>query len=166
MANLNFDYGTTRNYLSSGMSAGTTSTFTTTAATNCVINGKFCTPLAAAGNVASPTSDASTGLPFVPLQPNQACMLVFGQNQAGAIRLCQGPITPTSLGVTTTPGALVLDPQFPALPNDFVPLAYTIVRTAPAAAPWTPGTGSWTASGVVASTFQNISDLPNRPQVS
>ncbi len=166
MANLNFDYGTTRNYASAGLVAATTSTWTSTVTTNCAINGKFCTTLAPATAAASPTSDASTGLPFVPLQPNQACMLVFGQNAAGQIRLCQGPITPTSLGVTTTPGALILDPQFPALPNDFVALAYTIVRTAPSAAPWTPGTGSWTASGVVASTFQNISDLPNRPQVS
>jgi hypothetical protein len=30
----------------------------------------------------------------------------------------------------------------------------------------TPGTSSWTASGVSASTFQNVFQLPNRPQAS
>lgn len=161
-----FDPSFTLNFASAAMVAGTTSTYTTTVTTNCCINGKFATTLGAQTNTASPTTDATTGAAFVPLQPNQTCALVFGQNLAGAIRLCQGPIIPTLAGVTTTVGALINEPQFPALPNDFVALAYTIVRTAPSAAAWTPGTSSWTASGVSASTFQNVAALPARPQAS
>jgi hypothetical protein len=82
------------------------------------------------------------------------------------LKLCQGQVIPCGIGVTTTVGALIADPQFPTLPADFLPLAYTIVRTAPSAAAWTPGTGAWTASGVSASTFQNIGMLPARPQAS
>jgi hypothetical protein len=164
--NLNFNSGITINHASAAMVAGSTSTYLTTVTTNCCINGKFAVTLAAQTNTASPTADATTGNAFLPLAPNKCCALVFGQNLAGAIKLCQGPIIDTIVGVTTTVGALLRDPQFPPLPDDFCPLAYTIVRTAPSAASWTPGTSSWTASGVSASTFQNVSQLPNRPQSS
>lgn len=164
--NLNFNSGVTQNMVSAAMVAGTTSTYTTTVTTTCVINGKFATTLAAQTNTASPTTDANTALAFNALAPNQTCTLVFGQNAAGAIKLCQGPIINTLVGVTTTVGALLNEPQFPGLPADFCPLAYTVVRTAPSAASWIPGTGSWTASGVSASTFQNVCMLPNRPQAS
>jgi hypothetical protein len=167
MANTtDFDPSFTLNLASAAAVAGTTSTFTSTVTTNCCINGKFATTLAAQTNAASPTLDATTGLVFNPLSPNQCCTLVYGQNQAGVLKLAQGPIIATAAGVTTTVGALINEPQFPSLPNDFVALAYTIVRTAPSAAPWTPGTGSWTASGVSASTFQNAAYLPARPQAS
>jgi hypothetical protein len=161
-----FDPSVTINLANAGAVAGTTSTFTSTATTAGVIGGKFVTTLAAQTNAASPTLDWATGNAFVPLQPNQCCALVFGQNAAGVLKLCQGQVIANGIGVTTTVGALVTEPQFPGLPNDFIPLAYTIVRTAPSAAAWTPGTGSWTASGVSASTFQNVAWLPARPQAS
>lgn len=167
MANTtDFDPSVTLNLANAAMVAGTTSTYTTSNTTVGLINGKFVTTLAAQTNTASPTTDANTGLAFNALAPNQCCALVFGQNFAGAIKLVQGPIIATLPGVTTTVGALINEPQFPPLPNDFLPLAYTIVRTAPSAAAWTPGTSSWTASGVSASTFQNIGQLPARPQAS
>lgn len=166
MSNLNFDNGPTMNFASAAAVAGTTSTYTTTVTTNCVINGKFATTLGAQTNTATPTTDATTGAAFVAMAPNKCCCLVLGQNAAGSIKLSQGPIIDTLPGVTTTVGALSRDPQFPALPDDFCPLAYTIVRTAPSAAAWTPGSSNWTASGVSASTFQNVAQLPNRPQAS
>jgi hypothetical protein len=161
-----FDPSSTYTTVNAGAVAGTTSTFTSTAATAGVIGGKFVTPLGVQTNAASPTTDANTGLAFNALQPSQTCTLVFGQNAAGALLLAQGPVINCPGGLTTTPGALTILPQFPDLPNNFLPLAYTIVRTAPSAATWTPGTGSWAASGVVASTFQNIGELPARPQAS
>lgn len=166
MANLNFDAGLTCSFVSTAMVAGTTSTYTTTVTSNCVVNGKFATALTAQTATATPTTDAATGLPFVALSPNQACTVVLGLTVAGAIAMCQGPAIATLTGVTTTVGALLRDPQFPSLPDNFCPLAYTVVRTAPSAAAWTPGTSSWTASGVSASTFQNVAQLPNRPQAS
>lgn len=167
MANTtDFDPSFTLNFASAAAVAGTTSTFTSTVTTNCCINGKFAVTLGAQTNAASPTTDASTGAAFNALAPNQCCTLVFGQNAAGTLKLVQGPIIATLTGVTTTVGALINDPQFPGLPNDFVALAYTVVRTAPSAAAWTPGTSSWTASGVSASTFANVAYLPSRPQAS
>lgn len=158
--------GITLNLANAGFVAGTTSTYTTTATTVGLINGKWITTLTAQTNTTSPTTDANTGLAFVALQPNQCCVLLWGTNAAGAIKLCQGPILATLTGVTTTVGGLLNDPQFPPMPDDFCPMAYTVVRTAPSAAAWVPGTGSWTASGVSASTFANIGQLPNRPQAS
>lgn len=167
MANPNFALnGITINLANAGFVAGTTSTYTTTVTTAGLINGKWITTLGAQTNTASPTTDANTGLAFNALQPNQCCSLVWGTNLAGAIKLCQGPILGTLIGVTTTVGGLQYDPQFPPLPDDFCPMAYTVVRTAPSAAAWTPGTSNWTASGVSASTFQNIGQLPVRPQAS
>lgn len=166
MANLNFDAGLTCSFASTAMVAGSTSTYLTTVTSNACINGKFCTPLTAQTNIATPTTDAATGAAFVALTPNQCCTVVLGLTLAGTIAMCQGPAIATNVGVTTTVGSLVNDPQFPALPDNFCPLAYTVVRTAPSAANWTPGTSSWTASGISASTFQNVANLPNRPQAS
>lgn len=158
--------GRTFNHVNAGFVAGTTSTYTTTATTVCSINGKFATGLTAQTNTASPTTDATTGAAFVALTDNQTCALVWGVNAAGAIQLSQGPIVPTATGVTTTAGDFLSAPDFPALPSDFCPTAYCVVRTAPSASNWTPGTSNWTATGVTVSTFQNISVLPDRPQTS
>jgi hypothetical protein len=161
-----FDPSFTINFVNSAAVAGTTSTYTSTVTTAGVINGKFVTTLAAQTNAATPTTDAATGNAFIGLTPNQCCVVLFGQTAAGALQMCQGPIISTLTGVTTTVGGFILDPQFPIPPNNFLPLAYTIVRTAPSAATWTPGGSSWTASGVSATTFQNIAVIPSRPQSS
>ena len=167
MATINFSLnGATLNFVNAGFVAGTTSTYTTTATTVGIINGKFITTLAAQTNTASPTTDAQTGAAFVALAPTQCCTLVWGTNAAGVIKLCQGPIIATLTGVTTTVGGLLNDPQFPALPDDFCAMAYCVARTAPSASAWTPGTSNWTASGVSVSTFQNIGVLPSRVQAS
>lgn len=165
MSNLNEDQGTTTSYANTGAVAGTTSTYTSTAASNAAINGYFETQLAAQTNAATPTTDWSTGLAFNALAPNQTCTLVFGISASGTLRMLQGPVIATAVGVTTTVGGFIVAPQFPGFPDDFVALAHTIVRTAPSAAPWTPGTSSWTASGVSASTFRQLSQIPKRPQV-
>lgn len=166
MANLNFDYGLTCNFSSAGVVAGTTSTITTTVVSNACINGKFTTPYAATATAASPTVDIADGLAFDPVLPNSTCVLVVGLTAAGVLAMTQGQTIPTNVGVTTTVGAFLREPQFPGLPDNFVALAYTVVRTAPNAAPWTPGAGAWAASGVTATTFQNVAQLPARPQVS
>lgn len=157
----------TQNLSNAGLVAGTTNTLTSTATTSCAILGKFGTTLGAMTNSATtPVVDATTGLAFTPMVANQACALVFGVNAAGAIKMSQGPITPTEVGVTTTPGNFLVAPQFPSLPDDFCPLAYTLVRTSPTGNAFTPGTTAWAASGIVCSTFKNVSTLPARPQTS
>lgn len=166
MATIQNMAGLTMNFVNAAFVAGTTSTYTTTVTTAGIVNGKFITTLGAQTNTASPTTDANTGVAFNALAPNQCCSLVWGTTVAGVIQLVQGPIIGTLTGVTTTVGGFLNEPQFPTLPDNFCPMAYTIVRTAPSAAAWTPGTSSWTASGVSASTFQNIGVLPSRPQIS
>lgn len=158
--------GLTLNHVSAGLVAGTTSTYTTTVTTACSINGKFATTLGPQTNTASPTTDARTGAAFNALSVNKACALVWGINLAGAIQLCQGEIVDTEVGVTTTVGAFKFAPPFPPLPDDFCPIGYQLVRTAPSASAWTPGTSNWTASGVTCSTIQNVSQLPDRPQTA
>lgn len=158
--------GITQNLVSAAFVLGTTNSYTTTVTTECVINGKFGTTLAAQTNTASPTTDAQTGAAFVAMPINKATVLVWGVNLAGAIKLVQGSVEDTVPGVTTTVGAFIKLPQFPNLPDDFCPIAYGLVRTAPSASAWTAGTSNWTATGVTCSTFQNISALPDRPQSS
>jgi len=164
--NLNFEYGTTESQTNTNMTAGTGSSVTTTAIGTAVINGKWVTPLAVVANAPVPTADSTTGLPFVPMQPNMCCALVFGINHLGALLMSQGQVIACSAGAALVPGPVLIAPQFPDLPNDFVPLAYTIVTTAPGAAPWTPGTSAWTAAGVAFTPFQNVAQLPNRPQIA
>ena len=157
--------GATRTHTATGFLLGTTRTYTTTVTTECVIDGVFGTTLGAQTNTASPTTDAATGAAFVALKDNQATVLVWGVNLAGAIQLCQGSIEDTEVGVTTTAGAFIKAPQFPNLPDDFCPIAYNLVRTAPSAADFTPGTSSWTATGITCSVAKQLSVLPARPRI-
>lgn len=169
LQNTNVGKFNTRNL---GAVAGTTNTFTTTVASEGSIDGRFTTALAVLTNSATtPTTDANTSAAFIALTSTtaaggQACTFVFGVNAAGTLVAAQGPITATLLGVTTTPGAFIATPQFPALPDDFCPFAYTVARTSPTGNSITLGTTSWAASGVTFTTFRNIQQLPTRPQLS
>ena len=152
-------------HVKSGITKGTTSTYTTTATTECSFNGKWGTGLTAQTNTATPTTDARTGVAFVAQTDNTACAYVFGVTEAGAIAVCQGPVEPTETGVTTTAGAFKNRPQFPALPDDFCALGYLFVRTAPSASDFTFGTSQWTATGITASAMVEVDGiLPDRPQ--
>lgn len=162
MENLNLP-GATINLTNAGLAAGTTSTYTTTATTVHVINGLFGTTLAAQTNTATPTTDVNTGAAFVAQTDNQASVYVFGVTAAGAIAVAQGSIEDTQVGVTTTAGAFINYPQFPHLPDDFCPIGYAIIRTAPSAATWTFGSSNWGATGITG-TFKNVCVMPTRPQ--
>lgn len=155
----------TISHVVTGLTKGTTSTYTTTATSECSINGKWATGLAAQTNTATPTTDARTGAAFVAQTDNTACAYVFGITAAGAIAVCQGPIEATETGSGATAGAFKNRPQFPALPDDFCPIGYLFVRTAPSASDFTFGTSSWTATGITASAVVEVDGaLPDRPQ--
>ena len=158
--------GMTVNSANAGLTLGTTNTFTTTAATNAAINGVFATALAAQTNAASPVLDWTTGVAFVPLTANQTTVLVWGTNGAGVMKICQGQIIPTETGVTTTAGAFINAPQFPATPDDFVPIGYNLVRTSPTGSSFVAGTTSWAASGITCSVPKNVHTLPLRPVIA
>ena len=145
---------------------GTNLSYTTSVTSAGLIGGKFVTALTAQTNAALPTTDALTGSAFRALSDNQATVIVVGQNAAGEIKMCQGSIVPTEVGVTTTAGAFILAPQFPALPEDFMCFGYLIARTAPSASAWTPGTDNWAATGVTCTQFVQIGTLPDRPMTA
>lgn len=158
--------GLTMGTIKTGLTKGTTSTYTTTVTSAGMINGKYVTGLTAQTNTATPTTDAKTGAAFTALTDNQATVLVIGQKADSTIQMCQGSIVPTQTGVTTTAGDFISAPQFPALPDDFMVFGYLLVRTAPSASDWTAGTSSWTATGVTASAVVECGVLPDRPQTS
>ena len=159
--------GLTLNHVSAAFVLGTTSTYTTTVTTTSSFGGVFGTTLGAQTNTASPTTDATTGVAFVALTANQATVLVWGVNQAGAIKLSQGSIVPTVVGVTTTAGAFINAPQWPAMPDDFCPIAYNLVRTSPTGNAFTAGTTAWAASGITSSVARNLNGtVPERPVTS
>ena len=157
--------GLTTNNISVNLTLPSTSVHSTTVTSQCVINGKFGTAVTAITTGTTPVTDANTGAAFRALGVNKATVLVFGFPLAGGtvMAMCQGSIEDTDVGVTTTVGGFRKSPQWPALPDDFCPVAYALVRTAPDAASWIPGTGAWDASGVTTSTVQNVFVLPVRP---
>lgn len=158
----------TGNLVSGNCSAGSTNTFLSTVTTAPVIRGKFGTGMAAQSNTSIvPTTDANTGLAFPAILPNFCAAVVFGNNAAGTLVAVQGAQIATLTGVTTTVGGFLRAPQFPALPDDFCPIAYTIVRVAPSGGTgFVLGTTQWTASSMSCTTFKNICTLPDRPQIA
>ena len=150
-----------------GLVKGTTKTYTTGASSAGMVNGKWATPITAQTNTAVPTTDAATGLAFVAMTTQKACVYVMGQTVAGVIQACQGTIEPTALGITTTAGAFLKAPSFPQLPDDFIVFGYALVRTAPSmSTTWTFGTDNWAATGVTTTEFVQCGALPGRPVTS
>ena len=149
-------------------SAGTTNTWTNSVAINPVIMGKYGTTVATNSNQSkTPTLDANTGVAFATILPNKCAVIVFGVNAAGTIVGAQGPIIATQTGSTTTVGSFEECPQFPAIPDDFCPIAYTVVRVAPSGTTgFVCGSTYWAASSMSCTTFNNVFVLPNRPQIA
>jgi hypothetical protein len=160
--------GLTQSSINSGLVVGTTTTFTMPAATSCAFRGKWGTPLGIVGSNSgtTPTTDATTGAAFVAVLADYCAALVWGVNAAGTIKLAQGPVTPLQPGPGTTVGAFINAPLWPAMVEDFCPIAYQLVRVSPTGASFTAGTTQWAASGITCSTIQNVNTLPDRPQIT
>ena len=144
-----------------GLTAGTTTTYTTTGAVVFSNRGKMYSAPAAT-NVATPTTDADTGNLFAPLSANQGCVFLFSYNTTNQLNVTQSNIQ--ALDVT---GKFLIAPQMPAIANLTTPFGYlvasggsTLVGT------WVFGTSN--LSGVTGMTyaFQDLMTLPDRPQVS
>ena len=146
-----------------GLTAGTTSTYTTANATGGFINGKFVTALAAQTNTATPTTDARTGAAFVALAASQGCVFVYGLNAAGAIQVIQSEVL--SLDADTNDFKDAQAPQFPVIPDTVMPFGYVVVKNGSTGSAWTFGSSSWTATGVT-DTYTDVGVLPPRPVTS
>ena len=166
------------------LAAGSTTTLSTTGTTIYAILGKAYTK-AALSNQATPTTDYSTGLAFVPIPiplsspnlpavPNGAAgygsVYTVGFNAAGDLKVIQGQITALDAS-----GAFITAPQFGGVgpqgsgstDNDFCPIGYIVVKLgSTAVATWTFGTNNWAAVTGVTCTFVDVVTLPGRPQVA
>jgi|ERR1035437_480180 hypothetical protein len=161
----------TLNLANMGLVIGTTTSLSVKLAPSSCIAGKFCTiTLSASDNQAiTPTLDANTGVAFVPILPNTCAAVVYGLNAAGTLVAAQGKAIATEVGVTTTVGAFINAPQFPAISDLMVPVAYHVIRVAPSGtAGFTLGVSPWTGSASYATctTIQNIVTLPGRPMIA
>jgi len=145
------------------VAAGTTTTLSSTGTIVYAIRGKAYSA-SAWSNTATPTTDANSGSAFTGVVANKGSVYVIGINAAGAMKVAQGTIE--SLDAT---GAFIQAPQFPALPTDFCPLAYLVIKagsTANATTGWIFGTSNNSSVTGITYTFVDIVSLPDRPQVS
>lgn len=134
-----------------GFAAGTTTTVTTAAFTYTIEGRQY--NKAAASNAATPTLDAATLKPFIPVAPGKACNFVGGVNAAGLVEFWQGPITNAGQPA-----------DFPSLPFTHAPFGYVRVESAGPNA-WTFGASNMAGVAGVTHSFRDISGLPARPTV-
>ena len=152
--------------------AGTTTTFSTTGATLYSIKGKAYTT-SAASNAATPTTDAATGVAFVPVPVGSGSVFVLcydgsSTTAATAIKVVQGSIT--DLDGSSADGAVakfIVAPQFPVIPRTLCPFAYVIVKVGSGGAAWTFGASNLAGPpSNVGIAFQDVMTLPGNPQVA
>ena len=144
-----------------GLAAGTTSTYTTTVATDFIINGKFGTQFGTKTNQATPTTDLNTGAAFPAVAVNKGCAIVFGVIAAGTIVAVQGEIE----ALDPNGGEFIVAPSFPSIPDTMCPIGYVIIQNGSTGSAWTLGSSSWGATGIT-DTFVDIAMMPDRPQES
>jgi hypothetical protein len=119
----------------------------------------------------TPTTDANTGLAFPALvggasvanTPGHGCVVVWGYNAAGTIKCAMGPHASLDMQ-----GNFLWDaPQFPAIPADFCPFAYQVLKAGATASATAIvfGTANWNATGFT-NVIQLVSWLPSRPKVA
>lgn len=151
--------GLTLSLAKAGLTAGTTSTYTTAAATAGCIGGKFFTALAAQTNTATPTTDGN-GDAFTALAASQVSVFVFTMVAAGTIAVFQGSVEDLESNTVVTA------PSFPDIDLEtYCPFGYVVVVNDSTGSAWTFGASNWTATGVT-DTYTDVCVLPSRPQTS
>lgn len=145
-----------------GLTAGTTTTFTTANTFVYAIQSKAYSK-AAAANSATPTTDSITGATFKALSANQGTVVVFGFDASGNVKCAQGGIQ-----ALDSLGNFIVYPEFPQLNQDTIcPCGYLVLK----AGSTLSGTftfGASNLSGVTGMTytFVDVIALTVRPQIS
>lgn len=151
--------GLTISLAKAGLTAGTTSTYTTAAATAGSIGGKFVTPLTAQTNTATPTTDGN-GDAFTSVGDDQGCVFVFCTNAAGAIKVFQGNVVDLDAA-----GNFKFAPDFPAIDlTAFMPFGYVVLENETGSA-FDFGSSSFATAGIT-DTWHDVTTLPTRPQAA
>lgn len=161
-----FDFCTTSGLLTA---TGGVTTYDTTVTINYALDGILRTKTAITTG-ATPTTDANTGLAFPALVGGASvagafgngAVAVWGLNAAGTVRVALG--SPQALD---SQGNFVNAPQFPAIPSDFTPFAYQVLKAGATASATAIifGTALWNATGFT-NVIKNVAFLPSRPQVA
>lgn len=140
--------------------SGAATTFSTGATTlQYAVQGKAYTKAQVSGG-ATPTTDGRTGLP-IDLVANKGTVVVWGLDTGGNVKVFQG-----SEEDLDASGNFKMPPQFPVVPDDVCPFAYTVHKAgASTSGTWTFGVSNWNATGL-SHAVQDILLLPDRPQVS
>lgn len=127
-----------------GFAAGTTTTFTTTAAITYSLDGEALV-FPVQTNTAQPAADAITGLPFVGVPINKGCIFFYGVS-LGVPAVVQGPLADLD-----SAGNFILAPEYPAVPETFVPFAELTIKVASNGSTWTLGSSN--SAGVTGVTY-------------
>ena len=147
--------------MKAALAAGTTTTYSTTGTTLFCIKGKAYSK-AAATNAATPTTDHTTGLAFVPFAKNNGTVVVFSYDSGGTVRCSQGAVQALDAS-----GAFIVSPQFPAIPDTDCPFGYLVLLGASTlVGNFTFGSSNLSAVTGMTYTFVDVMTLPDRPQVS
>lgn len=145
-----------------GLAAGTTTTYTIANTFTYSNNGQLYSK-ASATNAATPTTDAVTGLPFVPLPANASCAFFFCVDTSGNVKVVQSlpkylakGIFPQTLDISGGYDAV----QPPVIPDSLTPFGYVLAQAiSTLAAPFVFGTGNLAAGTTgLTLTFRDIMD--------
>lgn len=155
----NLDYRGLNFCTTSGLltATGAVTTHDTTVTINYVINGKIATKTAITAG-ATPTT-GNTSAASITLTANKARVVVWGLKSGGTVAVEEGPIVDYD-GTNYSPM-----PQFPAIPDNFVPFAYQVLKAGSTAGTITFGSSNWNATGFT-NAIVNVAVLPEHPQTS
>lgn len=145
------------------LAAGSTSTLSSTGTINFSIGGKAYSA-AALSSTATPTTDAATGAAFLGVKAGYGSIFIVGLNASGGLVAVQGTIEALDAS-----GAFVRAPNYGAIPNNFCPIGYLIIKagaSADATTGWVFGTSNVAAVTGITYTFGNLMGLPARPIIS
>lgn len=143
-----------------GLAVGTTTTMTTANTQLYAIKGKAYTK-AGTSNEATPTTDANTGVAFLPIAVNKAGVFVICRNAGGDLKVVQGQIVNY-----TDDGVFDVAPQFPAIPDSLCPIGYELVKVISTGSTWTFGVSNQASQTGISKVLVDLMTLPDRPQVA
>ena len=182
-------------FAKAGLGAGTTTTICTTTTVPYILEGIWQTSKTAITNGATPTTDWSTGNAFIPIPipltttglpagvpsaAGYACAYVVGLDNAGTVRVIQGPIVGLDSNGNFISAAPTLNPSWGpngpnpgtiaggvAADNNFCPIGFIVVKLgSTAVATWTFGTNNLSSVTGVTYIWVDCATLPDQPQVA
>ena len=145
----------------SGLLTGTgaESVYDTTVIIEFAINGKAYRKATVADGD-TPDLDGNTAAAMT-LVANYGTVVVWGLNSSGTVSCYKG-----STEALDASGAFINAPQFPSIPNDICPFAYTVLKGGSTlSGTWTFGSSNWNATGLTVA-HVNLMTLPSRPQTT